>query len=145
MIEMSRKAIPYTPNRKPLSELTVALVSTAGVHMKNQEPFETGPLGDVSYRVIPGDVDLKDLTITHGAPKEHYDPTDAIEHDMNCMFPLDRLREMAKTGEIGGVSDRHWTLMGYTMRLNRLQQETLPALVGEIEKSRTDAVVLTAG
>ena len=58
---------------------------------------------------------------------------------------LPRLRELAEAGEIGGVSDRHWTLMGYTMRLTRLQRETIPALVGEVEKSQTDAVVLTAG
>ena len=144
-MKMSRKAIPYTPNQKPLEELTIALVSTAGVHRKDQDPFETGKMGDTTYRVIPSESDLADLTITHGAPRDHYDPSDAVEHDMNCMFPLGRLRELADAGEVGGVSPNHWTLMGYTMRLSRVQDETAPAIAREVERSPTDAVLLTAG
>lgn len=144
-MQMSRRAIPYTPNQKPLSELTIALVSTAGVHMKSQDPFDLSGLGDTTYREIPGDVDLAELTISHSAPKEHYDPTDAIEKDMNCMFPLQRLRELAEAGEIGGVADKHYSMMGYAMRLAPLLKETIPTIAKLVERSRTDAVLLTAG
>jgi hypothetical protein len=36
---MSRRCIPYTPRRLELRESTFALVSTAGVHLRNQEPY----------------------------------------------------------------------------------------------------------
>lgn len=141
-MEMSRKAIPYTPNEKPLSELTIMLVSTAGVHLKDQEPFATE--GDETYRVIPGDAPSDAFTVTHGAPVEHYDPSDA-RRDVNCMFPIDRLRELAVSGWIGGASDKHITLMGYSMRLRRFTEETAPAVAKGVERSKADAVLLTAG
>ncbi|MCP8616271.1 glycine/sarcosine/betaine reductase selenoprotein B family protein [Salirhabdus salicampi] len=144
-MELSRKAIPYTPMGKPLHESTIMIVSTSGVHLKNQEPYNTEPSeGDSTFRVIPGDVDANDLTVTHAAPKEHYN-TDAPKEDINCVFPIDRLREMVDDGDIGGVAEKHLTMMGYSMRLNKINKETIPALVKEVVRSKADAVLLTAG
>lgn len=64
---MSRRCIPYTPRRRELSETTFALVSTAGVHLREQEPFDLE--GDNSWRLIPGDVRSDALMVTHA----HYD------------------------------------------------------------------------
>jgi len=141
-MEMSRKAIPYTPNDKALKEMTIMIVSTAGAHLKSQEPFNTD--GDDSYRVIPGDVASADFTVTHGAPKEHYD-TDEPKKDINVIFPIDRLRELQKEGYIGGVAEKHITMMGYAMRLRKILDETVPAIAKEVERSKADAVLLTAG
>lgn len=144
-MELSRKAIPYTPHEKPLHETTLMIVSTAGVHLKNQEPFNTDPAeGDATYRVIPGDANTADLTVTHAAPKEHYN-TDEPKKDINCVFPLDRLREMVDDGDLGGLAEKHMTMMGYSMRLNKINNETIPALVKEVVRSKADAVLLTAG
>jgi D-proline reductase (dithiol) PrdB len=53
------EGIPWTPLRKPLSECTVALVTTAGVHLKGQKPFDmSDPDGDPSFREIPGNTPL---------------------------------------------------------------------------------------
>jgi D-proline reductase (dithiol) PrdB len=141
-MEMSRKAIPYTPNPMALKDMTIMIVSTAGAHLKEQEPFNTE--GDLTYRVIPGDVKAEDFTVTHGAPKEHYD-TDEPKKDINTIFPIDRLRELAAEGFIGGVAEKHLTLMGYTMRLNKFLEETTPAVAKEVARSKADAVLLTAG
>lgn len=144
-IEMSRKAIPYTPNDKPLNELTIMLVSTAGVHLKDGEAFITDdPKGDTTYRVLPGDVQAGDLTVTHSAPKEHYN-TDEPKKDINTVFPIDRIRELAADGFIGGVAEKHITMMGYAMRLNIINTETVPAIAKEVVRSKADAVLLTAG
>lgn len=144
-MELSRKAIPYTPNDKALHEMTIMIVSTSGVHLKDQEPYNTDPSeGDATFRIIPGDVDINDLTVTHSAPKEHYN-TDAPKEDMNCVFPIDRLREMVDDGDLGGVAEKHVTMMGYSKRLNKINKETIPALVKEVVRSKADAVLLTAG
>ena len=141
-MELSRRCVPFTPVSRKLSEMTIAIVSTAGVHLKDQEPFNTA--GDDSWRVLPGDVNTGNLMITHGAPEEHYDRTEAAK-DMNVIFPIERLRELAAEGIIGGVAAKHYTLMGYSLRLQKYYTETAPAVAKEIERSPVDAVLLTAG
>ncbi|EGL84124.1 hypothetical protein CathTA2_0324 [Caldalkalibacillus thermarum TA2.A1] len=144
-MQIAKKAIPYTPNPKPLHEMNIMIVSTAGVHHKDQEPFNTDPtVGDASFRIIPGDVNSAELTVTHAAPKEHYN-TDAPKEDINCVFPIDRLRELAADGEIKGLAEKHITMMGYSMRLKKINEETIPALVKEVVRSQADGVLLTAG
>jgi hypothetical protein len=83
----------------PQVEATVALLTSGGVHLSGHEPFDMhNPEGDASVRTVPGDADLDDLVITH----DYYDHS-ATDHDLNCVFPLDRLRELAAAGVIGGV------------------------------------------
>ena len=138
MTTMSRRCIPYTPHRRSLGETTVALVTTAGVHLRDQAPFN--PEGEKEFRVIPGDVSTADLMISH----PYYDHTDA-DRDVNCVFPLDRLRELAEQGVIAAVNNYHIGWMGTTPRLKEFYDETAPAMAERIERSRADAVVLTAG
>jgi D-proline reductase (dithiol) PrdB len=78
----------WTPVTKPLETMRIALVTACGVHMRSQERFIVS--GDSSYREIPGDVKSEHLMVTHGG----YDNSDANK-DINCMFPIDRLRELA--------------------------------------------------
>jgi len=135
---MSRRCIPYTPRQRELRDSTFALVSTAGVQMREQEPYNLD--GDNSWRLIPGDVRTDQLLVTHG----HYDHRHA-DADINCVFPLDRLRELAAEGVIGGVADKHLGFMGYTQQLRDLYERAAPEMAKVIERSRADAVLLTAG
>ena len=135
---MSRRCIPYTPRRRELRETTFALVSTAGVHLRSQEPYNLA--GDNTWRLIPGEVQSGDLMVTHG----HYDHRHA-DQDINCVFPIDRLRELAAEGIIGGVGDKHLGFMGYTQHLRDLYERAAPEMAKQIERSRADAVLLTAG
>lgn len=135
---MSRRCIPYTPRRKELSESTFALVTTAGVQLRTQELFNLG--GDNSWREIPGDVESRDLMVVH----EHYDHRHA-DQDINCVFPIDRLRELAAEGVIKSVGERHLGFMGYTQLLKDLYERAAPEMARLIERSNADAVLLTAG
>jgi D-proline reductase (dithiol) PrdB len=135
---MSRRCIPYTPRNRDVREMVVALVTTAGVHTKSQEPFD--PDGDNSWREIPGDVVASDLMVTH----EHYDHRHA-DQDINTVFPIDRLREAADEGLIGGVAQRHLGFMGFSQKLRDLYERAAPEMAAIIERSNTDAVILTAG
>ncbi|HVA38080.1 MAG TPA: glycine/sarcosine/betaine reductase selenoprotein B family protein [Candidatus Dormibacteraeota bacterium] len=137
-MELSRRAIPYTPFTKDLSETTIALVSTAGVHLKSQEPYDLK--GDTSFREIPADVVTSDLTVTH----EHYDISHALA-DINCVFPIDRLRELHRDGVIGGIAPVHYGMMGYTLQMKPVLEQTAPEIARRIERSPTDAVLLTGG
>lgn len=138
MSELARKAVPYTPVDRPVKELTVALVSSAGVHRKSDAPFNLE--GDERFYVFPGDVASANWIVTHG----HYDHTDA-DRDINCVFPMDRLRELAAEGFIKAVSNKHVGFMGFTKKLGDMYDRVAPAIAQEIERSQADAVVLTAG
>ena len=91
---------------KPLSEATIAIVSTAGLHRRSDTPFIVGA---VDYRLLPGDVDFADVVVSHIST--NFDRS-AFQQDPNIWFPLDRLREMAADDEIGGVSQWHYSFMG---------------------------------
>ena len=142
MSEMSRKCVPFTPYERELSRATVALVTAGGIHKKDQEPFNIADeLGDLTFRIIPGDAPAADLMVTH----HHYDHSDA-DRDINVVFPIDRLRELVGEGFIAGVAREHIGFMGYTMQLKRMYEETAPQIAEQIDKkSRADLVVLTGG
>jgi D-proline reductase (dithiol) PrdB len=135
---MSKRCIPYTPRFRELHQSTFALVSTAGIHLRDQEPFDIN--GDNSWRLIPGNVQASQLMVTH----DHYDHQDA-DQDINVMFPIDRLRELANENIIGGVSDKHLGFMGYTQNLRDLYERAAPEIAKIISRSKADAVLLTAG
>jgi len=104
--------IPWTPLRKPLSDSTVVLISTGGVHLRSDRPFNMN--SDSSFRVIPREVQPGDLPISHQA----YDRTDALR-DINLVFPLERLHELEAERVIGGLAQEHYGfgLMGSAKRL----------------------------
>jgi len=88
----------------PLKQRRVAIIATSGVHMPNDRPFQFNQHD--SYRVVPGHVRANDLIMSHG--EATFDRT-AFQRDGNIVFPIDRLREMAKEGTIGSVADFHYT------------------------------------
>jgi D-proline reductase (dithiol) PrdB len=96
--------------------------------------------GDTSYREIPGDVNSADLTVSHGG----YDNTD-VQRDINCMFPIDRLRELAEEGVIGSVASTHFGLMGGGGDIRVFTDVTGPAIAQKLKDAHVDAVLLTAG
>jgi hypothetical protein len=136
-LELSRYCVPYTPFRGRLEEATVCIVSTASVRAKADKPFDTE--GDATFRVIDGELSGSDLTYDD----THYDHACA-DKDINCIFPLDRLRELALEKLLGGVTERHFSL-GFSQALRDLRERTIPRLVREVDRTRPDAVLLTGG
>jgi len=142
MAKLSRKCVPFTPFDKDLSKSTIAIVTAAGVHRKDQEAFNIeDDLGDLTYRLMDENVQSADMKVTH----HHYDHADA-DKDINVVFPIDILRELVDEGFIGGIARKHIGYMGYTMRLKQMYDETAPQIAQEIDRgSRADAVILTGG
>ena len=133
--------IPWAPLTKPLPESVLALVTTAGVHLKSHEPFNMDdPDGDPSFRAIPTDVQDGDLTITH----KYYDHSSA-DRDINVVLPLDRLRELVAEKRIGGIGPFAYGLMGHIdgPHLRTLMENTAPAVARRLKTDRADAVLLT--
>ena len=131
----------WTPLRKPLHECTVALITTAGLHLRSQEPFAVyAEEGDWTSRCIPEEVATRDLTFTH----THYDTRDPLR-DPNVVFPIDRLRELAADGTIGRLAPRHFGFMGFIPDPRHLVRETAPQVAAALAADRVDVTLLTAG
>ena len=132
--------VPWAPLAKPLSACRVALVSSAGLVLPSQEPFDaTVRGGDVSYREIPADCDVRALIDTHRS--RSFDHS-GVARDPNLAFPLDRLREIAAAGRIGAVAPRHLSFMGSITAPGRLVARTAPAAARLLDEDGVDVALL---
>lgn len=135
--------IPWSPFEKTLKDCKIALVTTAGVHLKTQKPFNMeDPNGDPTYREIPIDTPKQDLMITH----DYYDHKDA-DKDINIVFPIDRLKEMKERGEIALISEINFGFMGHIDKrhVHTLINDTAPHAAKKLKELNIDAVLLTPG
>lgn len=125
---------PFVPG-PPLRERRVAIVTTSGVHVRGDRPFE---IGATDYRVIPGITPAAELIMSHVSV--NFDRI-GFQEDINVVFPLDRLNELRSAGVIGSVSDFHYSFMGAApIRALEPKARELAAL---LKKDRVDAVLLT--
>ena len=128
----------WTPVTKPLNEMVIAIATAAGVHLKTDERFNLS--GDTSYRIIPGDVKSEDLMVSHGG----YDNSD-VNKDINCMFPIDRLKELAEEGIIKGIASKHIGFMGGGGDVQYFIEHTGPEIAQILKEEGVDGVIMTGG
>lgn len=128
----------WAPVKKKLKDMTVAIVTAAGVHLKSDKPFNLA--GDTSYRAVPSTATDDELMVSHGG----YDNTD-VNRDINCMFPIDRLRELAEEGFIKDIALNMYTCMGGGGDVKVFTEETGPEIAQKLLDEHVDAVVMTAG
>lgn len=139
MVHPIEGTIPLKRFEKKASDAVFALITTAGVHLRSQEVFDV-EAGDSSVRFIPYNVSETELMISH----THFDRADA-DQDINCVFPLTRLKELAEEGIIGGVAKTHYGLMGYIPNTKSLIDETIPIIIKRLRDEAVDAVILNPG
>jgi len=137
------REIPWTPLARPLSESTVALITTGGVALKTDRPFDQegerrNPWwGDPSYRTIPRGTQTEDIRVYH----MHIDPRYG-EQDINCLLPLDRLDELVEAGAVGRAANSHYSFMGYLLDPHELLSRSIPRIVEHLKADAVDAAVL---
>ena len=130
-----------TPLKKPLRECRVALVTTAGLSLPDQPPFDaTIRLGDTSFREIPGTISPQLLEMNQRSWT--FDKTGVLR-DRNLALPLDRLREMQANNLIGSVAPRHYSFMGSIVSPRKLINETAPEVARRLATDAVDVVLLT--
>ena len=122
---------PWTPLAKPIRDCRLAVITSGGFYLPGQEPFVDN---DTSFRVIPKDVDLRELKIHHHG----YRDADA-DRDPNCVFPMDRLRELEATGVIGELAGALSFVMVYSHR--REIQERAPKMIAALKAMGAEAAL----
>lgn len=131
---------PWTPLRKPLSDCRLALVSTAGLSLPDQPPFdETIRGGDFTYREIPAETPVSLLRENHRS--ESFDHS-GIQQDPNLAFPMDRIREWVSEGRLGSSNHRHLSFMGSITAPGRLVQQSAPEAATLLARDQVDVALL---
>ena len=130
-------AVPH-PLSKPLGDASIALVTSAAITQPGQPPMD-GPNieGDYTIRLLDVDTPTADLRTWH----THFDTT-AAQADMNVVYPIDRLKELAANGNIGRVASPAVSFMGYFTNVFRIRDEVAPAIVDAVQHSGADAALL---
>lgn len=121
-----------------LTQRRVALVTTAGLHLRGDRPFGQGDARN-DYRVIPGGAEAKDVVMSQLST--NFDRS-GFQQDLNIVFPIDRLRELAASGEIGSAADFHYSFMGAGSPVERMEIKARE-VAGLLKKDKVDAVLLT--
>ena len=142
--EPSHGPIPWAPLRVPLSEAKVALLSTAGISMRDDRPFDMelerrNPMrGDPSHRRLRADAKSADVVANH----LHID-TGYIRRDLDVALPLQRLRELVDAGLVGAMAESHYSTMGYQGNdTSELEAKSAPAIAERMRSEEVDLALL---
>ena len=122
---------------KPLNDCTVSLLTSGGVSQCAMPAFDPDARNDHRLDEIDRNADAADFQV-HDS---YYDHSDA-DADINCIFPLERLREMVDSSEIGAVADRFWSgFMGRIYNRSKVLEESGPAFADALAEDSVDILV----
>lgn len=135
--------IPFTPLQKPLGQVRMTAVTTAGISLKSDEPFDMErekrePLyGDPTFRTLPKGTAGADVNVNHLHIKTGY-----INEDINVMLPIGRLEDLAREGVIGELAPNAYSFYGYQWTEDFLDQAIAPMTDRMLDEG-VEAVLLT--
>ena len=136
--------IPWAAPTKPVAESRVALLTTAGISMQSDEPFDMATererrnWGDPSWRKIDAAATSKDVDVNH----LHID-TSYIERDINVALPLQRLAELVSAGSVGSSAPNHYSIMGFQGDdPSTLQNVSGPEIAKSMHDDKVDLAIL---
>jgi D-proline reductase (dithiol) PrdB len=129
---------PLTPLVKPLPECRVSMLTSGGVSHCAMPAWNPDARNDFRLDAIASDAAAPDFRV-HDA---YYDVASARE-DVNCVFPLERLRELAREGVIGDVAPYHYSgFMGRIYKRSHVSEVAAPELADALSRERVDLFVL---
>ena len=88
-------------------------------------------------RLLDVDRPTGELRVWH----THFD-TGPAQQDINVVYPIDRLKELAAEGIVGRVASPAVSFMGYFANVFRIRDEVAPAVVAAVRGSGAEAAVL---
>jgi D-proline reductase (dithiol) PrdB len=128
---------PFVRPGRALGSSRLAIVTTAGLHLRADRPFTPG---DQSYRVIPSGAPTVDIVQSHTSIGFDRVPT---MRDVNISFPIDRLRELCARGELGGLGTSFYSFMGAQREVARIEAETGPEVARRLAAEGVDLALVT--
>ncbi len=139
-----RGPIPWTPLSKPLNRTTLSLVTSAGINLKSDPPFDMErekrePLwGDRSYRIIPRGTTEQEIDVNHLHINTKY-----IKQDINVILPLARMAEFEQEGILGRLAPTSYSFYGFQWESTDFLTEAIEPMSKKMKQEGVEAVFLT--
>ncbi len=136
--------IPWTPMKRSCRETTFSLMTSAGISMKKDPPFDMDrekrepTWGDPTYRAIPRTATEADIDVHHLHVRTEY-----IKEDMNVALPIRRFAEFEEEGIIGKLAPTCYSFYGFQLNPKVLLEETMPRVFSHMKDEGVEAVILT--
>ena len=129
---------PFTPLKRALPMLNLALIASAGAYIEGTEPFDlTAKDGDLRLYEIPVEVGAEDLRYA----AKGYDAK-AVNEDRNCQVPIDRLLEYQGNAVIGSLNNVWWSISSNVPNASRVADELAPEITSRVERYGVQAALL---
>jgi D-proline reductase (dithiol) PrdB len=129
---------PFTPVRRALPMLNLALISSAGAYIDGTDAFDLSSRdGDINFREIPVEVEAVDLRYS----AKGYDPK-AVTEDRNSQIPIDRLTEYQANAVIGKLNDVWWSLSPWIPNARMVADELAPKIAERLHRYEVQAALL---
>jgi D-proline reductase (dithiol) PrdB len=125
----------WFPLAKPVNHSRVALLTSAALRLKRQQPFAPGE--DSSYRLIPSDSRASEIVIDH-----HSRIGPVPRQDPEMVFPMIALANLAARQVVGSLSEFHVSFKGGIRRHQEVENQLAPAIVGELKHAGVDLALL---
>lgn len=119
----------------PLTQRRIAIVSSAALIRRGDKPF---PFGSAECRFLPASTTAADILTSHVSI--NFDRA-GFQRDMNVVYPIDRLRELAAEGVIGGLAETNFTVMGSTDPAG--MTPAADQIAGQLRQERIDLILLS--
>jgi D-proline reductase (dithiol) PrdB len=135
--------IPWTPLKKPLGQTVISMVTSAGINVTSDPPFDMErekrePLwGDRSYRAIPKGTTAAQIDVHH----LHIN-TNWIKQDINVMLPMARMAELEQEGVIGKLAPTSYSFYGFQWQNTEFLQTAVEPMARGMKREGVDAVLL---
>jgi D-proline reductase (dithiol) PrdB len=142
--EAFKGPIPWRPMEKPLRQVSFAMVTSAGMSLKTDSPFDMerekreATWGDPSYRAIPRETEEKDIQVHHLHINTSY-----LLQDMNVLLPLGRMAELEKEGIIGKLTPTSYSFYGFQWQETSFLEKAIGPISERMGKEGVEAVLLT--
>lgn len=136
--------IPWTPMSKPLSRTTFSLVTSAGISLKSDPPFDMerekkeSIWGDRSFRMIPRGTTEKEIDVNHLHINTTY-----IRQDINVILPLAGMAEFEQEGIIGRLAPTAYSFYGFQWQNTNFLKEAIEPISKKMKLDGVEAVLLT--
>jgi D-proline reductase (dithiol) PrdB len=117
-----------------LSERRVAIVSSAALIHRGDKPFD---FGSGEFRAVPSAWDNAEILMSHVSINHD---RNGYRRDLNVIYPIDRLRELAAEGVIASVANTHFSVMGSTDPAAMVN--SADGIAAALHADRVNAVVL---
>ena len=134
---VKNRRAPFTPARRALPMLNLALISSAGAYIDGTQAFDASSAGDATFREIPLEVEPGDLKFA----ARGYDPA-AVQEDPNSQLPVSRLLEFEQNGIIGQLNSVFWSFCGFIPDAGKIVDELTPKLVERVRRYEVQAALL---